>query len=314
MDDQLGGVAGRHALKARWLSILAAGALGACSGAGPVPESFSAAKPQALFLVHNELFTIRLDGTQRTSLGLVGDNRNRTGWPRRLPDGRAIVLGDDSGSIFPYYQAGDRLLRLASSDVSINDSLCGVSLKGESRLVLTTTPSVPTYSILERIDVDDPAPALMHAERSARISDPAPLDEGRVVAVISDDAGSSIVALDIDRPDADTEPTQLAYVDAPYRAVTPNALPDGRVVYLVVDSRAVGDTYPAGNMWIIERDGTQHAAGMSGIVALTVVEDKVIYEVQTGGTRSDLQATNLVDPAVNLTSTPYVSEHLGWSD
>lgn len=292
---------------------------GGCGGPGEVPGSFAAMKPEALFLVRNELFSVRLDGTLRTSLGLVGDNGVRTGWPRRLPDGRAIVLGDNAGSVYPYYQAGDRMLRLARSGVSMKDSLCGVSVQGEPRMVLTTTPYAPadsvfTHSVIERIDVDDPLPVLLHAERAARISDPAPYGEGRVVAVISDAAGSAVVSLDVDTPDRHSEPTQLAYVAAPYRAVMPNALPDGRVVYLVVDSRNSDEVYPTGDLWIGEPDGTQHAAGMGGIVALTVVNEKIIFEVQHGDTFSDLEATNLVDPAVNLTNTPYVSEHLGWSE
>ncbi|MEO6951941.1 MAG: hypothetical protein ABI321_09025 [Polyangia bacterium] len=301
---------------ARWGTLVAllACALTACSSPGEVPGSFSAEQPEALFLVHNELYSVRLDGTRRSSLGLVGDNRARAGWPRRLPDGRAIVLGDDSGSIYPYYQADDRLLRLARSDVSINDALCGVSVQGASRLILTATPYVPTYSVIERIDVDDPAPAIMHTERTARISDPAAYGEGRIVAVISDASGSAVVSLDVDMPDSSSEPTQLAYVDAPYRAITPSALPDGRVVYLVVDSRDVDDLYPPGDMWIIEPDGTQHAADMGGIVALTVVDDRIVFEVQHGNQFSDLEATNLRDPAVNLTNTAYASEHLGWSD
>jgi hypothetical protein len=39
----------------------------------------------------------------------------------------------------------------------------------------------------------------------------------------------------------------------------------------------------------------------------------VVYEVGGADGVSDLVRTDLVGPPVNITNTPYVSEHLGWS-
>src|SRR6185295_18476595 len=85
---------------------VAAVVLVVASGCGPTdraPPAFGTSSlPEVVFLVHNELQAIRIDGTNRRSLGLVGDDKYRTGWPRPLPDGRIAVLGDETGGIFPY--------------------------------------------------------------------------------------------------------------------------------------------------------------------------------------------------------------------
>ncbi len=299
------------------LMVLSVSFLGtACSGTGDAPPLFSDRSAiEAVFLVHNELFSIRVDGTDRHSLGLVGDNRYRTGWPRRLPDGRAIALGDEVGAIFPYFESNGRMVRLTSSNVTLNDSLCGVNVGGASRMVLTTTPFVPTRTAVERVNVDAPAPELMHIERQALISHPAPYDDGRVVAVRSDAWGTALVIIDVDTPASDTKVPllHLAFIDPPYMAISPARLPDGRVVFIRLDSREDLDMQ-AGELWVVETSGVAHRTGVDGIVNLIVIGDKVIYESAGMNHVSDLVASNLRDPPVNFTNTPYISEHLGWSD
>jgi hypothetical protein len=286
-----------------------------CSGTGQAPPLFTdRSATEALFLVHNELFSIRIDGTDRRSIGLVGDNRFRAGWPRRLPDGRAIVLGDETGAIFPYFESNGRMVRITTMNVTLNDSLCGVTVGGASRMVLTTTPFVPTKTSVERLNVDDPSPELMHVEHDALISHPAPYDDGRIVAVRTDWTGTSIVVLDVEAPaSADKTAHHLAFVQPPYVAASPARLPDGRVVFLRLDSRDDLDLQ-AGELWVIDQPGQARATGINGIVNMIVVGDKVIYESAGMNHISDLVASNLVDPPVNFTNTPTVSEHLGWSD
>lgn len=295
--------------------LVATLATSGCEGTGAAPPMFDdRASVEALFLVHNELFSIRLDGTDRHSLGSVGENRHRTGWPRRLPDGRAIALGDAGGAIFPYFESNGRMVRLTSKNVTLNDSLCGVSVGGAPRMVLTTTPFVPTRTAVERFDLDNPSPELMHVERSGLISHPAPFDDGRIVAIRTDSEGTSVVVLDVDAPASSSQtPAHLAFVDLPYIAASPARLWDGRVVFIRLDSRDDRDLQ-AGQLWIIEHSGVAHPAGVDGIVNLVVLGDKLIYEVAGMNHISDLVASNLVDAPVNFTNTPTVSEHLGWSD
>jgi len=108
-------------------------------------------------------------------------------------------------------------------------------------------------------------------------------------------------------------PLVLAHVDLPYYAASPARLADGRVVYIRLDSREGQDLQP-GEMWIVGTDGTTHAVGIDGIINLMVLGNYVVYETAGMKRFSDIVATNLVDPPVNVTNTPYISEHLGWSD
>lgn len=313
MTDRLDGGKG----KGRSIAlVLSAAFLAACAGGtGDAPPPFAErSAPEALFLVHNELFSIRLDGTDRQSLGLVGDNKWRTGWPRKLPDGRAIALGDDGGAIYPYFAAGDRMLRLSNDNVTLNDSLCGVSVGGEARMIITTTPFIPTRTAVERVNVDNPALEMMHLERAALIANPAPYADGSVVAVRYADTGTELVVIDVATPmSANKQPQVLAHVDLPYYAASPARLADGRVVYIRLDSRQGQDLQP-GEMWVVETDGTTHAVGIDGIINLLVMGNYVVYESAGMKSFSDIVATNLVDPPVNVTNTPYISEHIGWSD
>ncbi len=300
---------------ARGASAMILACLAGCAGTGDAPPPFDERQAaQAVFLVHDELFSIRLDGTDRRSLGIVGDNKWRTGWPRRLPDGRAAVLGDDAGAIFPYYEMGGRILRLSGENVTLNDSLCGVTVGGEPRMVITTTPFVPTRTAVQRVNLDDPAPELMHLERFGLIAHPAPYADGQVVAARYSPAGTQIVVLDVARSRATSSaPQALAFVDPPYFGASPARLADGRVIFLRLDSRQDTDLQP-GDVWIVEADGTTRPVGLDGVINLIVIGDRVVYETVGPHGFTDVMASNLVDPPVNVTATPYVSEHLGWSD
>jgi hypothetical protein len=106
----------------------------------------------------------------------------------------------------------------------------------------------------------------------------------------------------------------LTHVDLPYFAASPARLADGRVVFIKLDAREQSDDLLPGEMWVVELDGTTHKAGIDNIISLYVLDEYVVYETAGDGRYSDIVATNFVEPPVNVTSTPYVSEHLGWSD
>jgi hypothetical protein len=314
MTDRLVGIRGGR--RATTVAVVMAAAMFAGCGSGDAPPGFDVrSSPQTLFLVHDELFSIRLDGTDRTSLGKVGDNKWRTGFPRLLADGRAIALGDDTGAIYPYFQQGDRMVRLSNNNVTLNDSVCGAKVMGRAEMVMTTTPFIPTRTAVERVDLDDPSsPELMHLERAALIANPAPYGDGRVVAVRYTDTNTEIVVIDVEQPiSTQKQPKVLATVELPYYAGSPARLADGRVAYIRLDTRIDADLQP-GQMWIVETGGESHAAGVDNIISLVAVEDYLVYEAAGGNHFSDIVANNLRDPPVNVTSTPYVSEHLGWSD
>jgi hypothetical protein len=67
-------------------------------------------------------------------------------------------------------------------------------------------------------------------------------------------------------------------------------------------------------MMVIEPDGTLRSTGLSGVLALEVVGDQIVYESGGADGVSDLVLTDLEHPPVNLTNSRYVSEHLAWSD
>src|SRR5205823_15132879 len=105
----------------------------------------------------------------------------------------------------------------------------------------------------------------------------------------------------------------LAAVDSPYGAHAPARLPDGRVVFVRTDPRDSTDT-AIGELFVLDRGGVARTTGITGVLALVVAGGAVVYEVGGADGVTDLVRTNLVDPPVNLTRTPTVSEHLGWSD
>src|SRR5438309_1911473 len=122
---------------------------GGCGPDDPAPPAYGTSRlPEVVYLVHNEVAAIRIDGTGRRSLGSVGDDRHRTGYPRLLPDQRIALLADETGGIFPYISAPSTggFRRLSAMNVTLSDSLCGASVNGASRLVFTATPFFPTHT------------------------------------------------------------------------------------------------------------------------------------------------------------------------
>ncbi|HEY7957023.1 MAG TPA: hypothetical protein VII38_17075 [Polyangia bacterium] len=319
-------------------TLMVAAALGGvvglvgCGQLDRAPDSLaSPSSPEVLFLVHNEVWSIRLDGTDRHLVAAVGDDSRRTAWPRFLPDGRMAVLADETGGIFPYVGApGGAFQRLSAMNVTLNDSLCGVTIAGQSRLIFTNTPFtpfLPMSAIVYRVDVDDPAPEAVGFQAAGpdgqpgALSDPAPYDDGRVVLVrtVRPDGltpgTSSIELLRVDRPyehDPSVTSEKIATVPDGYLATSPARLPDGRIVFLRVDPTMSSDT-AIGEMFVIGLDNHVQSTGATGVLALEVVGDQVVYEVGGADGVSDLVRTDLVGPPVNITNTPYVSEHLGWS-
>lgn len=320
----------RHAVWA--LAVLLAGCGDRDAAPPAVGESSS---PEVLFVVRSEVFSIRLDGTARRSLGKVGDDRHRTGYPRFLPDGRVSVLADDTGAIFPFVapakaQSPADWTKLGLMNVTLNDALTGVTVNGESRLVFTTSPfadAFPLQTRVYRMDVDQPqleAVGFQGAgptDRAGSIAEPAPYDDGRVLAVRSlrtngsSPGTSSIEILRVDRP-YDHDPAhgaeKLVTLADGYLARSPARLPDGRVVYIRVDPANSSET-AVGEMFVIDLDNQVRSTGLTGVLALEVVGDKVVYEVGGASAVTDLVFTDLVHPPVNLTNTPFIAEHLAWS-
>lgn len=303
--------------------------LAGCYGdGGAAPPSFqSLAEPEVVFLVRNEVFTIRLDGTHRRSLGRVGDDRRRTGFPRWLPDGRIAVLGDETGGIFPYVgpREGFAFQRITGTNVSINDSLCGALVDGAPRLVFTTSPFTPYFPMstkLYRVDPDNPHLERIAIETQGAISNPAPYDDGRVLVVRAERTNGANVGthaielLRIDRPfdrasDGDRVEI-LAVLEPGWVASSPARLADGRVVFIRSNPKLLSDT-ALGEIMVIGLDGHVRATGLVGVIALEVVGDKVVYESAGASGVTDLIVTDLEGKPSNLTNTPYISEHLGWS-
>ena len=105
----------------------------------------------------------------------------------------------------------------------------------------------------------------------------------------------------------------LATIDAPYGAHAPARLPDGRVVFVRTDPRDSTDT-AIGELFVLDCGGAARTTGITGVRALVVAGDSVVYEIGGADGITDLVRTNLVDRPVNLTRTATISEHLGWSD
>ena len=105
----------------------------------------------------------------------------------------------------------------------------------------------------------------------------------------------------------------LATVEWPWLATSPARLPDGRVVFIKVDPLSITEEM-VGQLMVVGLDGALRPTELTGVSALVVVGDKVVYEAGGANHVSDLIVTDLAGASVNLTNTPFVSEHLGWSD
>jgi hypothetical protein len=290
-----------------------------CGAQDSAPPSLDESNsPELLFLVRNEVWTIRLDGTRRESRGIVGDDRHRTGWPRLLPDGRIAVLGDDTGGIFPYvapHEGGSgNFMRLTEMNVTLHDSLCGVTLGGATRVVLTTTPFLPTHGTLSRVNPDHPKLEPVDHESDGVILHPAPYSDGRVLAVRVVADRTTVEIIDVAGPAFELAQSEvLATLRPPHLAAQPARLPDGRVVFIRYNPNGVGQA-DVGEMMMINRDGSVVSTGITGVLALEAVGGGIVYEGGGATGVSDLVYTDFDKPAVNVTNTPYVSEHIAWSD
>jgi hypothetical protein len=293
-----------------WLAI-------GCGAEDPAPPARAdSTAPEVLFLVRNQVLAIHLDGTDRRTLGTVGDDRHRTGYPRFLPDGRVAVLGDETGGIFPFVgpRAGGTFTRITLMNVTVHDSLCGLTVGGASRLLFTETPFVAGKTRLQRLDVDHPALEQVGLEPHGTLATPSPAGDGHVLVARTTDAGTSTVELVDVSGQAYTNgaSARLAEVVAPFIATYPAQLPDGRVVFIRSNPNDPSDS-GTGELFVIDDAGTR-STGITGVIALEVIGDRVVYEEGGANGVSDLIATDLAGAPVNVTNTPYVSEHLAWSD
>jgi hypothetical protein len=105
----------------------------------------------------------------------------------------------------------------------------------------------------------------------------------------------------------------LATLPEPYLASSPARLPDGRVVFIRIDPRDVTDT-AIGEMFVLAPDGSMTSTGITGVRALEALAGQIVYEEGGASGVTDLIVTDLAHPPFNLTNTPFISEHLGWSD
>jgi hypothetical protein len=283
------------------------------------PDPAQTSAPEVLYLVHQEVMAIRLDGTYTRSLGRVGDDKHRTGSPRWLPDGRAAVLADDTGGIFPFVgpHQGFQWTPITATNVTFNDSLCGASIDGQTRLIYTTTPFLPTHTTLQRANPDDQRVDQVGVVRNGVFANPAPYDDGRILAVRMVAGVTTVEILDVSGPANRTGASETVgpQVVSPFFAMSPARLPDGRVVFIRVDSRDIYDD-PIGEIWEIPLSGAPRPTGLTNVAALVVVDDKVVYELVSAMTgHTDLMVTDLSGKmSSNLTKTPFVDEHLGWSN
>jgi len=295
---------------------------GATNAADAPPALETLETPQVLFLVRNEVFSIRFDGTARRSLGKVGDDRHRTAWPRFLTDGRVAVLANDTGAIFPYVGTlkGNDFVQLPMMNVSVNDSLCGITVEGQPRILFSASPTrplLPTYNRLYRTSTDETRIVTVAVTSNGALTDPSAYDDGRVLVVRSanrmTEAELGTVTVEIVSVSGKDDPIVLATMPRNFFAANPVKLDDGRVVFIrrVLDGYSERDL---GEMFVIERDGTIHTTDLVGVVGLVAAGNSIVYE--TGGATgvTDLVVTDLLHPPKNVTNSPYVAEHLTWSD
>lgn len=280
----------------RPILVVAAIAVG-CARTPRIPDA--GAGSDLLYFVHNQLWR------GRTLLATVGDDGRRSGFPRALADGRIALLADDTGAIYPYVGDGHAFARVGGVNVTLHDALCAV---GPS-LVYTLTPFSGARSTLMRAD-GEAAPVAVAVEPDGRVVEPAAWDDGAVLLVRSARGATTVEIVDVD---GGATREVLATIDPPYGAHAAARLRDGRVVFVRTDPRDSTDT-AVGELFVLERGGAARSTGITGVRALVVDGNEVIYEVGGADGVTDLVRTDLVGPPVNLTNTPYVSEHLGWSD
>ncbi len=284
--------------------------LGGCTAPPTPPDGGKTAAPEVLYLVHNQVWHVGLDGAGAQRLVTVGDDPLRTAFPRRLGDGRLAVLADDTGAIFPYVVDGTATRTVGASNVSVRDALCAATVAGSAALVYTVTTFDGSHAKLLSADTSGGVARAVAIENDGTVSEPAPWDDGRVLVVRSTRGLVTVEILDLTGRGAREV---LATIDPPYSAHAPARLPDGRVVFVRTDPRDSTDT-AVGELFVLERGGAARTTGITGVRALVVAGGEIVYEVGGADGVTDLVRTNLVDPPVNLTRTATVAEHLGWSD
>jgi hypothetical protein len=199
---------------------------------------------------------------------------------------------------------------LGGSNVTLWDSLAAATVDGAATLVYTVTPFVGGHAQLMRADPAAGDPRAVADEPAGLVSEPAPWDDGAVLVVRT---ARGQVTLEIVDVAGGASRELLATIDPPYLAHAPARLPDGRVVFVRTDPRDSTDT-AIGELFVLDRGGVARTTGITGVRALVVVDGAIVYEVGGADGVTDLVRTNLVDPPVNLTRTPTIAEHLGWSD
>jgi len=297
-------------MRAIFTIALALGLVVGCSPQPVPPVDGGHTADEVVYLVHNQVWRIGLDGSGATRLATVGDDPYRTGFPRRLADGRLALLADDTGQIFPYVVDGGASRTVGSSNVSVHDALSAATVGGAAALVYTVTPFDGSRAKLVRADDAGGVARAVAIENDGLVSEPARWDDGSVLVVRS---AHGQVTVEIAGVDGSGARQLLATIDAPYSAHAPARLPDGRVVFVRTDPRDSTDT-AIGELFVLDRGGVARTTGITGVRALVTVGDEVVYEVGGADGITDLVRTNLVDPPVNVTRTPTVAEHLGWSD
>jgi len=297
-------------MRAAWALAIAVMAAGGCGPTVPGPDGSTVRdEDEVVYLVKNELWRIGIDGSGAARIGSVGDDAYRTGFARRLADGRFALLADDTGVIRPYVYDGKGSSTVGARAVTLWDALAALSVGGAPAFVYTQTPFEGGRSQLMRADPAAGDVRMVDDEPDGLVTGPAPWDDGKVLVVRSARGQVTVEIVDVAGGSAREV---LATVDAPYGAHAPARLPDGRVVFVRTDPRDSTET-ALGELFLLERGGEARTTGITGVLALVVVGGYVVYEVGGADGVTDLVRTDLVGPPVNLTRTPTVSEHLGWS-
>jgi hypothetical protein len=209
-------------------------------------------------------------------------------------------------------------MQIGTTNVTINDSLCGTSVNGQPRVIYTMTPFVPTHTTLNRANPDDQTIDAVNTLRNGLLKDPAPYDDGRVLVVRSVGGVDTIEILDVSGAANQNGAREVvgAPIAMPYFVMSPARLTDGRIAFIRVDSRDVYDN-PIGEIWLIGLDGNPRPTGITNVASLVATEnDRIVYELFSQQTaHTDLMLTDLNGGlSANITNTPFVDEHLGWSD
>ena len=281
-----------------------------CGSTPHPPDGGGSAAQEILYLVHHDVWRIGADGSDPARVATVGDDGWRTGFPRRLADGQLALLADNIGAIYPTLVDAGQSHTVGPTNVTIHDALCGALVGGAAALVYTVTPFDAASAQLMRADPAAGAVQAVASEPAGTLSEPSPWDDGSVLVVRSTHGAVTIELLDVTGGGGREV---LATVDTPYSAHAPARLPDGRVVFIRTDPRDVTDT-AVGEMFVLDRGGEARTTGITGVLALVIAGDDVVYEEGGADGITDLVRSDLVGPPVNLTQTPTIAEHLGWSD